>query len=192
MAQMFAHTLDAVKGWFHMAALDFTAKLSDNVTITAYAGRCVHLNNDGEFEMGVTGSQMPIFLLQNSTDSDVANSGDSNGNGGALWYPIGPDGNLTGLVAKGAYELETTEFDTAQTYYPNDYLKAVASNSNQTTGGRLTNQSIVTLENSSSLSSSTNPTAIVGVVSRAPRKRQSDRNTVLAFWPVYKPGKTGN
>jgi len=146
MAQMFAHTLDAVKGWFHMAALDFTAKLSDNVTITAYAGRCVHLNNDGEFEMGVLGSQMPIFLLQNSTDSDVANSG----------------------------------------------VRAVASNSNQTTGGRLTNQSVITLENSSSLSSSTNPTAIVGVVSRAPRKRQSDRNTVLAFWPVYKPGKTGN
>lgn len=189
MAQMFAHTLDAVKGWFHMAALDFTAKLSDNVTITAYAGRCVHLNNDGEFEMGVTGSQMPIFLLQNSTDSDVANSGDSNGNGGALWYPIGPDGNLTGLVAKGAYELETTEFDTAQTYNPNDYLKA--DNTAATTKGKLTNQGITTLENSTSLSGSTNPTAVVGVVSRAKRKRQSDRNYVLSFWPVYKPGKTG-
>jgi hypothetical protein len=185
MAQMFDHTLDAVKGWFHMAALDFTAKLSDNVTITAYAGRCVSLNNDGEFEMGVTGSKMPIFLLQNSTDADVQNAG------GSVWYPISPEGNLTGLVAKGAYELETTEFDTAQTYYPNDYLRAVASNSNQTTGGRLTNQSVVALENATSLSGSTNPTAIVGVVSRAPRKRQTDRNTVLAFWPVYKPGKTG-
>jgi hypothetical protein len=185
MAQMFDHTLDAVKGWFHMAALDFTAKLSSNVTITAYAGRCVHLNSDGEFEMGVQGNQMPIFLLQSSTDSDVSNAG------GTLWYPISPSGNLTGLVAKGAYELETTEFDGNQTYAPNDYLRAVASNSDQTTGGRLTNQSVVTLENSTSLSSSTNPTAVVGVVSRAKRKRQSDRNYVLSFWPIYKPGKTG-
>jgi hypothetical protein len=180
MAQMFDHTLDAVKGWFHMAALDFTAKLSDNVTITAYAGRCVSLNSVGEFEMGVTGSKMPIFLLQSSTDADVQNDG------GSVWYPISPEGNLTGLVAKGAYELETTEFDTAQTYYPNEYLRAIASNSDQTTGGRLTNQSVSTLVNAGS-----NPTALVGIVSRAPRKRQTDRNNVLAFWPIYHPGKTG-
>lgn len=179
MAQMFDHTLDAVKGWFHMAALDFTAKLSDNETQTAYAGRVAHVNDDGEFELGCTGSQMGVFLLQSEGDSDVSNAG------GTLWYPIGPDGNLTGLVAKGAYELETTEYDAASgtDYVPNQYLKAVASGSGK---GKLTNASISTLENGGS-----NPNAIVGVVSRAPRKRQSDRNTVLAFWPVYKPGKTG-
>lgn len=179
MAQMFDHTLDAVKGWFHMAALDFTAKLSDNETETAYAGRVVHVNDDGEFELSVKGSQMPIFLLQNEGDSDVSNAG------GTLWYPIGPDGNLTGLVGKGAYELETTEYDasTGTDYVPNQLLKTVNSGADK---GKLTNYGISTLENGGS-----NPTAIVGVVSRAPRKRQSDRNTVLAFWPVYKPGKTG-
>lgn len=179
MAQMFDHTLDAVKGWFHMAALDFTAKLSSTETVTAYAGRVVHLNDDGEFELGCKGSQMPIFLLQNGGDSDVTNDG------GTVWYPIGPDGNLTGLVAKGAYELETTEYDSAQTYVPNDYLKANNTDGNAAKG-KLTNQGISTLVNGGS-----NPTAIVGVVSRAPRKRQSDRNNVLAFWPVYHPGKTG-
>jgi len=179
--QMFDHTLDAIKGWFHMAALDFTAKLSSNVTVdVVYAGRCVHLNSSGEFELGCTGSQMPIFLLQNSDDNDVANSG------GTRWYPIGPAGNITGLVAKGAYELETTEFDSALTYAPNEYLRCKSSSNSSTDGGLLTNASVSVLEDGGS-----NPTAIVGVVSRGVRKRQSDRNNVLAFWPIYKPGKTG-
>ena len=181
MAQMFDHTLDAVKGWFHMAALDFTAKLSDTETVTAYAGRVVHLDDDGEFVLGCTGSQMPIVLLQNEGDSDVSNAG------GTTWYPIGPDGNMTGLVGKGAYELETTEYDSssATDYVPNQLLKAINTDGNADKG-KLTNESISTLENGGS-----NPTAIVGVVSRAPRKRQSDRSLVLSFWPVYKPGKTG-
>lgn len=181
MAQMFDHTLDAVKGWFHMAALDFTAKLSDTETVTAYAGRVVHLDDDGEFVLGCKGSQMPIFLLQNEGDSDVSNAG------GTTWYPIGPDGNMTGLVGKGAYELETTEYDSssATDYVPNQLLKAISTDANADKG-KLTNESISTLENGGS-----NPTAIVGVVSRAPRKRQSDRSLVLSFWPVYKPGKTG-
>jgi hypothetical protein len=178
---MFDHTLDAIKGWFHMAALDFTAKLSSNVTVdVVYAGRCVHLNSSGEFELGCTGSQMPIFLLQNSDDNDVSNSG------GTRWYPIGPAGNITGLVAKGAYELETTEFDSANTYAPNEYLRCKSSSNSSTDGGLLTNASVSVLEDGGS-----NPTAIVGVVSRGVRKRQSDRNNVLAFWPIYKPGKTG-
>ena len=178
MAQMFDHTLDAVKGWFHMAALDFTAKLSANEAASAYAfaGRVVHLNDDGEFELGCKGSQMPIFLLQNNTDSDVSNSS-------SLWYSIGPDGNLTGLVGKGAYELETTEFDDTQTYLPNQYLRCDTTST--AVKGALTNQGVATLVNGQS-----NPTAIVGVVSRAARKRQSDRNLVLSFWPVYHPGKT--
>lgn len=184
--QMFDHTLDAIKGWFHMAALDYTAKLSSDVTVTTvYAGRCVHLNATGEFELGCTGSQMPIFILQNSDDNDVSNTG------GTTWYPIGPTGVITGLVAKGSYELETTEFDTARTYAPNDFLRCKSSSNSSTDGGLLTNNGVVTLENSSALSSSTNPTAVVGVVSRGVRKRQSDRNNVLAFWPTYKPGKSG-
>jgi hypothetical protein len=123
---------------------------------------------------------MPIFLLQNSDDNDVSNSG------GTRWYPIGPAGNITGLVAKGAYELETTEFDSANTYAPNEYLRCKSSSNSSTDGGLLTNASVSVLEDGGS-----NPTAIVGVVSRGVRKRQSDRNNVLAFWPIYKPGKTG-
>jgi len=178
-SQMFDHTLDAIKGWFHMAALDYTSKLSSNVTVDVYAGRCVHLNSDGEFELGATGSQMPIFLLQNGSDNDVSNAG------GTRWYPIGPTGAITGLVGAGSYELETTEFDSGNTYAPNQYLRCKSSSNSSTDGGLLTNASTVAAE-----AGSGNPTNIVGVVSRGVRKRQSDRNNVLAFWTVYKPGKT--
>lgn len=184
-SQMFDHTLDAIKGWFHMAALDYTSKLSSNVTVDVYAGRCVHLNSVGEFELGCLGSQMPIFLLQNGSDNDVSNAG------GTRWYPIGPTGAITGLVGAGSYELETTEFDSALTYAPNQFLRCKSSSNSSTDGGLLTNASVVTLENSSSLGAGTNPTAVVGVVSRGVRKRQSDRNNVLAFWTIYKPGETG-
>jgi hypothetical protein len=160
---MFDHTLDAIKGWFHMAALDYTAKISANVTVSTYAGRCVHLNASGEFELGALGSQMPIFLLQNGSDNDVINSG------GTTWYPIGPTG-----------------FDSAMTYAPNDYLRCKSSSNSSTDGGLLTNDAPVAAE-----AGSGNPTNIVGVVSRGVRKRQSDRNNVLAFWTVYKPGKAG-
>ena len=177
-SQMFDHTLDAIKGWFHMAALDYTAKISANVTVSTYAGRCVHVNASGEFELGALGSQMPIFLLQNSSDNDVINSG------GTTWYPIGPTGTITGLVGSGSYELETTEFDSALTYAPNEYLRCKSSSNSSTDGGLLTNASTVAAE-----AGSGNPTNIVGVVSRGVRKRQSDRNNVLAFWTVYKPGK---
>lgn len=179
--QMFDHTLDAPKGWFHMAALDFPAKLSSEVTIDAYAGRCVHLNADGEFEMGCVGDQMPIFLLQNSYDADVDNYG------GTYWYPIGPTGTINGLVGKGAYMLETTEFDPDQEYAPNDPLRAIASNSNQTTGGRLTNQGVVKVASGTPAAA----TAVVGHVAIPPRKRQSDRKKVLCFWPGHHPGAAG-
>lgn len=180
--QMWQHSLDAVKGWFDMSSLDFCAKMSSSVTITAYAGRVVHLNDDGEFEMGCTGDQMAIFLLWNSNQPSVSNASANN-----HWFPIGPTGTNTGLVATGAYELETTEYDTDQTYLPNQPLRAVASNTNQTTGGRLTNQGVVRRASATPQLA----TAICGIVSREPRKRQSDREEVLSFWPVYEPGASG-
>lgn len=175
--QMFDHTLDAVKGWLpgNMASLDCSAKLSANVTIDpVYAGRVVHKNDDEEFEMGVTGTQMAIFLLQNSDDPDVANEG------GDDFQAIAPRGNMSGLVATGGYEVASTEYDQDQTYHVNDVLRAVASNSNATTGGRLTNASWTLGTN-----------AGVGVVSKIPA-RNSHRKFVITFWTAYIPGTSGN
>ena len=75
-SQMFDNTLDAVKGWFHEAALDHSGVLNASVTIDPVPqGRVVHLDAAGTYSMGVTAAFMPIFLLNSSDDPDVANAG---------------------------------------------------------------------------------------------------------------------
>lgn len=170
--QMFDHTLEPVKGWFHDSALEFTGKMSANVTISpVFAGRVVHVNSVGQFEMGATGHQMPIFLFQNSDDPDVQRDADpTNG-----IYGVG--GNImSGWVASGPYEIEDTEYDTAQTYAPNDLIRAQASNSVSATGGVLTNSGVTLYTN-----------CVCGVVSRGVITNANNR-TVLAMWTVFLPG----
>ncbi len=184
--QMTAHTLEAPKGWPSPHAVDFAAKLSANVTIDPFfAGRCVHLNAAGEYETGVPAAgagigHMAIFLFQNSDDPDVSNPGGITGSedddpGG--WMAVSPTGVVMGFVAKGSYELETTEFEPeaglGDTYDPGDLLQAINANANAVTGGRLTLGTQYT-----------NP--IVGVVSRAVFVNSHRRNA-LGFWPVWLP-----
>lgn len=186
--QMTAHVLEALKGWPNQAAVDFTSKLSPNVTIeTVFAGRCVHLNSAGLFEMGVPTAApnakkiyMPMWLFATSDDPDIKNDGGITGseadepNG---WIAVAPTGEMTGLVAAGAYELQTTEFEPESSlgsaYAPNDALTATNSNSNAVTGGRMTKGTPYT-----------NP--IVGIVSRAVKKNHYRRD-VLSFWPYVLP-----
>lgn len=180
---MFDHTLDAVKGWVpgNMGSVDFAAKLSANVTIDpVYQGRVVHLNSAGEFEMGCVGDQMAIFLMQNSDDTDVESSGSNDD------QQTFPRRVMQGLVAIGGYELASTEFDTDQTYAPNDSLRAIASNTVAATGGRLTNQGVVKVASASASTA----TAVCGRVSRGV-KTNTHRKSVLYFWPVHIPGAAG-
>lgn len=196
--QMTAHTLEAPKGWPSPHAVDFRAKVSPNVTFDPlFAGRCVHLNFSGEYETGVPEDNedgdtagvghMAIFTFQNSDDPDVRNDGGITGSvsdepGG--WLAVAPTGQLMGLVAKGAYELATTEFEPEDTlgslYQPGHLLKATHNNASLATGGRLT-KGIQYME------------PIVGVVSRTPRagdgtiQRNSHGKRELAFWPVWLP-----
>lgn len=198
-SQMFLHTLNPLKGWPSPVALDFAGQISGAVTIAPLpAGRCVHVDsvtaltygvgpgptNAGGtpiFKTGVVGTQMGIFLFQGSQDFDVSNpAGPPAGypNPGTDWYAIGPKGISAGLVANGPYELETTEFDTAQTYSPNQPLRAISADTNATQGtggGCLTNQGITFGTN-----------AFVGVVSRGVYQNAYQQQ-VLAFWPVYQP-----
>jgi hypothetical protein len=175
VSMMFDTTLTGLKGWPSPVALDFTAKFDAAVTLNPVpAGVVVHLNGSGKFELGAQLLQMPLFLIQNSTDFDVANAGGNN------WTAVAPAGNVTGLVATGGYELETTAFDTAQTYAPNDHLTSVISNS-ASNGGSLTNQSLGVLYAASGM------TNRCGVVSRG-KYTNAYGKTVLAFWPIYLPG----
>ena len=169
--KMTTNMLDALKGWPRPTALDFTAKLSSNVTVDPVpAGRVVHLNASGEYELGVSGTQMPMFLFQSSNDPDVSNDGGDPATDSDLpWVPVAPTGMMMALVAVGAYELWSTEYVSAS-YAPNALLTAATGNG--AAAGKLVAGTISTHN-------------ICGVVSRGLISRHN--KTVLAFWPVYLP-----
>lgn len=184
-SQMFEHTLRPMKGWFHMAALDKAAKLAAAVTITAYAGRVVHLNASGEFEMGVSGREVPVYVLQGSNLFAVSNPG-TTPSGGFMHQAIAPIGILSGLVGIAGYELETTEFETSPNtaYAPNQLLTALASNTVQATGGVLSNDRAGAGGSSGLVRQYVD--AACGVVSDG-RSINEHGVPVLKFWSLYLP-----
>lgn len=178
---MFEHALTPLKGWFQPAALDFVAKLSDNVTFDVPRGRVMHLNAAGEFETGVGETDMGIFLFPGSDDFDVSNPGTTPA-GNFMHQAIAPAGNLSGLVATGAYEVESTEFDADQEYAPGDLLTAAVDNDNDEVGGLLTN---VGSGAAGDVKQFVDP--VCGVVSRGKYLNEHKVNA-LALWPVWLPG----
>lgn len=185
---MFEHGLNVPKGWFSMATLDHEAKTSPNVQIVAYGGRVAHLNAAREFEMGISGTQMALFLIQADTDFDVNNPGMTPA-GNFMHQQIAPTGKQSALVATGAYEIESTEFDKgpAMAYAANQLLTAVtAGNSNQAVSGVLSNDR-------AGAGGSAGPVrqyidAACGVVSKGASKNEHGV-PVLAFWPIYLPAE---
>lgn len=172
--RMTDHTLDGIKGWPNPHAVDFVTKISANVTFSpVYSGRVVHLNASGQYEMGFSGFQMALFLFPNSDDPDVLNYGGDPTSDPSVWVPIIPAGDCVALVANGAYELASTEFDSTKSYPPNTCLKASNSNSDSVNGGLLTPATQGT-------------DSICGVVSRGVQPNSRGKNS-LWFWPVYMP-----
>lgn len=217
--QMSTHTLDGLKAWPKADALDIDGTLSSSINLnsvgaTVYSGCCVHVDSVASsglgtgttnnvpipvFKMGAKTGQMPIFLWVGSDGYDVSNPGVPAGValGGTTtyppdWIPIRPTGKVMGLVATGGYELETTEFDTAQTYAPNDLLRAVTSDTDAN-GGKLTNQNAATNQTFTGgtgvavWAPNAASDSIVGVCSRGSYTNKNNR-PALAFWPVYLPG----
>lgn len=170
-SQMFERKLNPTKGWPSQSALDFRAKAASAVTV--YPGMCCSLNSSGELILGVVRHRMGLFAFQGTDSLDVNNEGNNH------WRPINPSGYIMCLVATGGYELETTEFDTAQTYARNDPVRAH-------TDGKLTNQSVTLFSQTDS--PQTSSTAVVGIVSRG-KFTNSDGVSVLAFWPIWAPGR---
>ena len=179
--QMFTNTLDAIKGWFHEAALDhsagFTPGQVDNasVAITYKQGMCVSLASTGLYQLGIDGTNVAIFLLNGEEDPDVANASFA---GSGEWVSIGPSGTLSGLVATGGYELETTE------YVDGAYTIGAPLKSTMTSVANpgLLQRGTVFLEN------------CVGSVSKAQvlanangHVKNSHGQSVLRFWPVWSP-----
>jgi hypothetical protein len=182
---MFTNTLDAVKGWFHEAALDHSAEFTggqvDNasVAITYKQGMCVSLAATGKYVLGISDTNVGIFLLNGEDDPDVANisfGGDHSHTASGDWIAIGPSGKLSGLVATGGYELETTEYVDAA-YTIGSPLKSRMSSA--PAPGKL-QRGTIHLDN------------CVGIVSAAQvagtsAVKNSHGQSVLRFWPIWAP-----
>lgn len=176
---MYEHGFDVKKGWFDMAALDFVAKLSAEVAFVVPRGRAVHLNVDKQFEMGCHNTGITIFLLNGSEDFDVDNPG-TTAAGNFMHRAIMPSGDMSGLVATGAYEFDNTEFDSTKDYASGDLLTAIADNDDATVGGVLTNE-----VESSPVEQFVDP--VCGVVSSGKHKNHNGIFT-LSYWSVWLPG----
>jgi hypothetical protein len=188
MPTSFSHELNPVKGWGSPYALDIAVRVKALEDLTKYvSGSCVQLDSTitsaaarqitlGLGTCGTQNAPMPIFLLEGAGDYDVVNKADGNvyfggiGTGGVVpAYPnTAVNGAPTGLVAAGAYELETTEFNTNTTFKCNDLLTAGTSD------GKL------------DVVAATGAKVICGVVS-APSRTNDFSLSVLKFWPVFLP-----
>jgi hypothetical protein len=149
ISQMYEHALNPVSGFDPLYAMYKYARLSDdvlNAVDTVPAGRVAYLDNAGEFQLSdgdptsdMPRTAMPLYLWQGSHDYDVRNDGTSPSTGRIHWYGVNPNGVMSGLVAAGGYELQTTEFDADQDYLPNQLLTCDLDD--DSIGGRITNQS---------------------------------------------------
>jgi hypothetical protein len=165
---MTANTLNALKGWPNMNAVDYHAELDSSVTVDpVLAGSVVSLNSSGNFILGVgTTKVMPMFLFSNSDDPDVSNDGGDASTDAGVFIPISPTGQAMALVAVGAYELVSTAFE-AGSYAPNDALTSDLEGG--TSPGKLSPGTLYT-------------DMIVGIVSRGVVDNGYGKDA-LAFWP---------
>ena len=195
-ALMFEEALTPIKGWFDEAALDIEGTLSADVEYAVPGGRVLHVNAVNavgkkqvpEFKTGVEGTAMAIFAIQASDAFDVSNPGVT-AKGNFVHQAIAPTGIMSGLVATGAYELQTTEFDTTNTYAPNDLLTAEDDDIDRTVGGLLSNENAGGTPLTVPWAGGGTTHAICGVVSRGVFNNEHGVSA-LHFWPVYLPGTT--
>lgn len=176
----FEHGLDIKKGWFDMASLDYSAKLG-TVGYTLPRGRVVHLEHVGGQEVflpGVRATDVAIFLLNGAADADVSNPG-TTASGRFMHQAIAPTGKMSGVVATGGYEIDSTEFNSSRSYAAGDLLTAPlgAGSGDAATGGVLTNENVVQFVN-----------PVVGVVSSGKHTNHNGVAT-LSFWSVWLPGE---
>jgi len=163
---MFDRRLNPVKGWPSPYALDKAQQVTIGEDIKA--GMVTHLDSvTGKFKRGLPGRQMPIFAWVSESDFDAMGGDDGN---------ISLQGNykgISGLVATGPFELETTEFVSGMVYSPNTPLKSdegltVAEDKGKVTPGEFYTDTVV------------------GVVSDGQFTNSYGKN-VVRFWSYFLP-----
>jgi hypothetical protein len=156
--QSFDHLLTVVSGYHGMHDLQYHAGVAANETWNR--GSLVSLNSAGLLKRGCGDDEMPLWAINSTADFDVsADSGNISG-GVVATYP-----------ATGGYELKTTEFETDQTYVPNDKLTAGlgVEEGNVTRSPTMYNDRV-----------------IVGVVSKGTGTGNYNQR-ILNFWSLFIP-----
>lgn len=122
--QMFQRQLNIVAGYFGRGMLVKVLPVASGSENKAYAGRCGHINANGQWAAGpVTGRKGPaMFIFRGVNQPDVTNDGYSGISGLYWWVSGNAQGFVTCIPATGGFELQTTEFDTSQTYNNGDPL----------------------------------------------------------------------
>lgn len=166
---MDAFTLNALKGWPQLHAVDFITTFSPDITDTVYPGSVLSLDSNGEFILGVGDDPvMPMFLFPKSTDPDVENEAPNAATTRGGYVPINPSGEAMALVGIMALELTSTNFDAdaEDDYVPNAALTSPKAGAN---AGKLVVGTLYT-------------NMIVGLVSRGIIDNGYGYDCV-AFWP---------
>lgn len=182
-SQMFEYGLNVKMGnWLpNQGALLFSAKLSAEVTFTPPAGRAVHVDEDGEFQMGLSRRGMGLFLWNAPGDLSVDNPG-TTPRGTFMQQPVLPRKVMTALVASGCYEVENTEYDADEEYAIGELLTAAANNTDSTVGGVLTTAGSGA---AGDVKQFVDP--VCGVLSRGEYNNEHGI-PVICYWTVWLPG----
>ena len=158
-SQNYDHVLQPVSGWTSMHSLQITAPVKSGVTFDA--GALVHLDSNGELDLGADDTEMPLWASAGSeeydTNSDIGNSS---------------GGQVTCYPATGGYELFTTEYKSGDTYTKGTTLL---------TSGLTTDLGLV-----KAAGAVYNDLIVVGLVSRG-EATDVYGQSILYFWPVYIP-----
>jgi hypothetical protein len=173
-AQMFDHELNPCKGWPSPYAVDKVKPIAAGEPVIR-SGRVVHIDPTADaFKLGCpytggdTFAPMPIFAFPNSADFDVSSDvGNISG------------GNLVGLVAVGAYELESTEF-LGVGFTPGMPLVVDDGSVTPANMGALKVGSLAAL-------SGIAEDLVVGIVSDAGPLTNEWQKQYVRFWPWYLP-----
>ncbi len=168
--QMTSETLNALKGWPDMQAVDFSTTLDDNVlTIVDRlpAGAVLHLTEDGAYDIGVgTDSVMPFFNFYSSDDPSVSNDGGNPATEKGVYIGTSATGEMLAFPAVIAAELVSTNYDPDEDYTPNTPLTSPKTGAN---AGKIIPGTMYT-------------DMIVGICSRGITDNGYGHDAV-AFWP---------
>ena len=163
-AQMYDHELNPVKGWPSPYAVDKAADVAlESASQVIYRGQVMSLNAAAKLQLGLDCGAMPIFALNTSTDYDVVSD-----DGGLVGASDGGP-RMSGLVAVGGLEVESTEYDSTESYAPNAALTAGAPSASD--AGVIKNGEAYT-------------DTICGIVSDGTFINEF-KKTMLRFWPWY-------